>query len=138
MRSFIALSCVVASAAFVACSGSATVDSSSSGEALTLDDNHEFQRRPVRQVPKSDNPYTLFESLQVRPLALSPDGQLLFATNTPDNRLEIFRVNRRGLEPLGSVEVGLEPVAVAARSDDEVWVVNHLSDSVSIVDVGNG
>ena len=32
--------------------------------------------------------------------------------------------------------VGLEPVAVAARTNTEVWVVNHLSDSVSIVDVG--
>ncbi len=32
--------------------------------------------------------------------------------------------------------VGLEPVAVAARSDDEVWVVNHLSDSVSVVQLG--
>src|SRR6185369_11800024 len=37
----------------------------------------------------------------------------------------------------GSVAVGLEPVAVAVRSDDEVWVVNHLSDSVSVVDVNN-
>jgi YVTN family beta-propeller protein len=33
------------------------------------------------------------------------------------------------------VSVGLEPVAVAARTNGEVWVVNHLSDSVSIVDV---
>ncbi len=32
--------------------------------------------------------------------------------------------------------VGLEPVALAARTDTEVWVVNHLYDSVSIVDVG--
>jgi DNA-binding beta-propeller fold protein YncE len=76
--------------------------------------------------------------LQVRPLALSPSGRLLFAVNTPDNRLEIFKVKRHGLEPIGSVEVGLEPVAVAARSETEVWVVNHLSDSVSIVDVGDG
>ena len=37
-----------------------------------------------------------------------------------------------------SVPVGLEPVAVAARSDDEVWVVNHLSDSVSIVELDAG
>ena len=29
--------------------------------------------------------------------------------------------------------VGLEPVAVAARTNQEAWVVNHLSDSVSIV-----
>jgi YVTN family beta-propeller protein len=35
----------------------------------------------------------------------------------------------------GEVQVGLEPVAVAARTNDEVWVVNHLSDSVSIVDI---
>jgi hypothetical protein len=31
------------------------------------------------------------------------------------------------------VPVGLEPVALAVRSSREVWVVNHLSDSVSIV-----
>ena len=41
--------------------------------------------------------YVLFESGQVRPLALSPSGRLLFAVNTPDNRLEIFPVARRGL-----------------------------------------
>src|SRR5262249_48969760 len=35
----------------------------------------------------------------------------------------------------GTVPVGYEPVAVAARTDTEVWVVNHLSDSVSIVDL---
>ncbi|WP_254614410.1 hypothetical protein [Myxococcus sp. CA056] len=80
-------------------------------------------------------PFTLFESGQVRPLALSPDGRLLFAVNTPDNRLEIFRVGNSGLSHRGSVPVGLEPVAVAARTNDEVWVVNHLSDSVSIVRV---
>ncbi len=34
----------------------------------------------------------LFEGGQVRPLALSPSGNLLFAVNTPDARLEIFRV----------------------------------------------
>ncbi len=80
--------------------------------------------------------FTTFETGQVRPLALSPDGTRLFATNTPDNRLEIFSVSGAGLTHTGSVPVGLEPVAVAARSNSEVWVVNHLSDSVSIVDVG--
>jgi DNA-binding beta-propeller fold protein YncE len=80
----------------------------------------------------------LFESGQVRPLALSPDGSHLFAVNTPDNRLEIFRIRKHGLQHIDSVPVGLEPVAVAARSDTEVWVVNHLSDSVSIVHVHPG
>jgi DNA-binding beta-propeller fold protein YncE len=77
--------------------------------------------------------FTLFEAGQVRPLALSPDGRHLFATNTPDNRLELFRIEGHRLVHTGSVPVGLEPVAVAARSEREVWVVNHLSDSVSVV-----
>ncbi|MCE9575156.1 MAG: hypothetical protein K8W52_18535 [Deltaproteobacteria bacterium] len=80
-------------------------------------------------------PFTTFESGQVRPLAMSADGKWLFATNTPDNRLEIFRITAGGLEHRESVPVGLEPVAVAVRGNSEVWVVNHLSDSVSIVDV---
>ena len=81
------------------------------------------------------SPFTLFESGPVRPLALSPSGELLFAANTPDNCLEVFKVLPHGLQHRGSVPVGLEPVAVAAPSDDEVWVVNHLSDSVSIVKI---
>jgi len=83
-------------------------------------------------------PYVLFESGPVRPVALSPNGQTLFVCNIPDNRLEVFRVTRRGLTHRGSVPVGLEPVAVAARTDKEVWVVNHLSDSVSIVELRHG
>src|SRR5262245_24866784 len=81
--------------------------------------------------------FVTFESGQVRPLALSPDGTRLFATNTPDNRLEIFSVSGAGLTHIDSVPVGLEPLAVAARSNTEVWVVNHLSDSISIIDVGS-
>ncbi len=84
---------------------------------------------------QSESSFTLFESGQVRPLALSPDGAHLFAVNTPGNRLEIFRIYKRGLWHIDSFPVGLEPVAVAARSNTEVWVVNHLSDSISIVDV---
>jgi DNA-binding beta-propeller fold protein YncE len=78
-----------------------------------------------------------FETGHTRPLALSPDGNRLFAVNTPDNRLEIFDIDAGGgLTHAGSVPVGMEPVAVAARTDDEVWVVNHLSDDVSIVHLG--
>jgi DNA-binding beta-propeller fold protein YncE/mono/diheme cytochrome c family protein len=82
--------------------------------------------------------FTTFESGHVRPLAMSPDGTRLFAVNTPDDHLEIFSVTAGTgeLTHQASVAVGLEPVAVAARSSTEVWVVNHLSDSVSVVDVG--
>ncbi|ARN72870.1 putative Ig domain-containing protein [Oceanicoccus sagamiensis] len=82
--------------------------------------------------------FTAFESGPVRPMAFSPDKTRLFVTNTPDNRLEIFNVTASGLVAAGSIAVGMEPVAVAARTNNEVWVVNHLSDSVSIVDIAQG
>jgi YVTN family beta-propeller protein len=82
--------------------------------------------------------FVAFESGPVRPIALSPSGGRLFAVNTPDNALEVFTVSSAGISRTKSIAVGMEPVAVAARSDDEVWVVNHLSDSVSIVDVPSG
>ena len=83
--------------------------------------------------------YTLFESDQVRPMTMSADGTVLFAVNTPDNRLEAFTVEDNGLKlkPAGSVLAGIEPVAVAIAPDGKVWVVNHVSDSVSIVDAAD-
>ena len=47
--------------------------------------------------PPTVGAFTTFESGQVRPLALSPDGTRLFAVNTPDDRLEIFDVTAGGL-----------------------------------------
>ena len=82
--------------------------------------------------------FLAFESGPVRPIALSPDGTKLFVTNTPANRLDVFDVSSARITPSASIPVGLEPVAVAARTNDEVWVVNHLSDSVSIVDIPSG
>src|SRR6185295_8593668 len=81
--------------------------------------------------------FTTFESGHVRPIAMSPDGSRLFAVNTPDDYLEVFTVSAGdgSLTHEASIPVGLEPVAVAARTNTEVWVVNHLSDSVSIVDL---
>jgi DNA-binding beta-propeller fold protein YncE/mono/diheme cytochrome c family protein len=87
----------------------------------------------AREAARRDGSYTLFEAGPVRPLALAPGGRTLVACNVPDGRLEVFGVSGSGLRHRGSVSVGLEPVAVAFRSDAEAWVVNHLSDSVSVV-----
>jgi len=82
------------------------------------------------------DPFVAFESGQVRPLALAPNGTRLIAVNTPDNQIESYAIAADGtLTHTGSAPVGLEPVAVAARTDTEVWVANHLSDSISIVDL---
>jgi len=78
--------------------------------------------------------FITFESAAVRPLAISADGSRLFATNTPNSTLDIFALSDEGATLEQSVPVGLEPVSVALRGQ-EAWVVNHLSDSISIVDV---
>ena len=74
-----------------------------------------------------------FESGQVRPLAMSADHNTLFAVNTSNGTLEIFQIGGGNLAQTAHVPVGMEPVAVAVRSPTEVWVVNHLSRSISIV-----
>src|SRR4030095_12095777 len=82
--------------------------------------------------------FLAFESGPVRPLALTPDSTQLLVCNIPDNRLEIFAVSAGGsLTHLGSVPVGMEPVAVAARNNTEAWGVNQVSDSASVVDLAS-
>ena len=88
----------------------------------------------VMALPARAVDFIAFESGPVRPMAMSPDGSRLYVVNTPDARLEIFSIGAGGIAHRASVPVGLEPVAVAARGNGEAWVVNHLSDSVSIVD----
>ena len=85
--------------------------------------------------------YVNFETHQTRPLCLSPDGTRLFVVNNPDARLSVFDVsNPNDPAPvlLREIPVGLEPVSVNALSNDEVWVVNEVSDSVSVVSVTQG
>src|SRR5436309_16074706 len=82
-----------------------------------------------------------WETPHVSPLARTPSGATLLAVNTADNRLEVFDVsgaNASNPHWVRSVPVGLDPVSVRARSETEVWVVNHLSDSISVVDLSNG
>src|SRR5437867_10995345 len=74
-----------------------------------------------------------FESPQVHPLALTPDGTRLLAVNTPDHRLSVFQLGGEEPSLVSEIPVGLEPVSVAARSDREAWVTNWLSDAVSVV-----
>lgn len=73
----------------------------------------------------------IFESVPAKPLALSDDGSLLFVVNSQANCLEIYRTADHKLTLASSIEVGVDPVSVAVRSASEVWVVNHISDSVS-------
>ncbi|QDU67484.1 YncE family protein [Engelhardtia mirabilis] len=79
-----------------------------------------------------------WEHPHVHPLELTPSGVRLLAVNTADNRLEVFDASGGTLVPLWPIDVGVDPVSVRARNDTEAWVVNHVSDSISIVDLGTG
>lgn len=83
--------------------------------------------------PARAQTFVNWETPHVSPLTISPNGELLLAVNTADNRLEVFDIAGDLPAPLASIPVGLDPVSVRARTDAEVWVVNHISDSISIV-----
>ena len=80
-----------------------------------------------------------FESPPVHPIQVSADGSRLLAVHQADDRLLVYDL-AQSAEPTLEQEimVGLEPVTVRERTASEVWVVNHLSDSISIVDLSTG
>ncbi len=80
-----------------------------------------------------------FESPHVHPIDMTPDGHTLLVCHTADMRLSVFDLDGTSL-PARSIEipVGIEPVTVRARTNDEAWVVNHVSDDVSVVDLTTG
>lgn len=83
----------------------------------------------------TDGTFVNFETAPVHPIELSPDGHTLAVCNLPDARVEFFDVSADSPMALGSVKVGLDPTSVRFRSTNEVWVVNQLSDSVTVVDL---
>ncbi|MFQ5410884.1 MAG: YncE family protein [Phycisphaerae bacterium] len=92
------------------------------------------------QPPLANGPFVNFESPQVKPLAITPDGTTLYATNTPNNSLIVFSTTG-GMSINQEIPVGLDPISVAIQpntNNELVWVVNHLSDNVSVVDIPAG
>src|SRR4051812_30364312 len=83
-------------------------------------------------------PFKNFESPQIHPLAVTPDGTRLLAVNSPYGTLSVFQITSGSPVLTAEIPVGLEPVSVAARNEREAWVVNWLSDSVSLIDLTTG
>ena len=60
-------------------------------------------------------------------------GNLVFVVNTPADTVDVINVKTRQIET--RINVGVDPVSLAVRPDNkEVWVSNHVSDSVSVID----
>src|SRR5712691_4869041 len=93
-----------------------------------------FARQARPQGPSS---FVNWESPHVHPLDMTADGTRLLAVNTADARLLVYDLTAPSPALLGAVPVGIDPVSVRARGNDEAWVVNQISDSVSIVDLAS-
>ena len=60
-------------------------------------------------------------------------GDYVYVTNTPAHAVEVLDAQTG--KPARTIQVGIEPVSIAIRPDGkEIWVSNHISDSVSVID----
>ena len=65
------------------------------------------------------------------PIALHQNR--LFVANTPSDTVDV--INTKTRKVVRRISVGVDPVSISVRPDGkEVWVANHISDSVSIID----
>jgi DNA-binding beta-propeller fold protein YncE len=72
-------------------------------------------------------------------MRLSSDGTRLFAVNTANNSLSVFNVSTAASPTLlVEIPVGLGPVSVNPLSNDVAWVVNQVSNSISVISVSKG
>ena len=78
-----------------------------------------------------------FENPHCHPIDLSPDGNTLATCNTAANRVDLWDVSSGTPVFLSAVPVGYDPITVRWRTNTELWAVNHISDSISILDPVN-
>ncbi|MBN00388.1 MAG: hypothetical protein CMJ77_14810 [Planctomycetaceae bacterium] len=72
-----------------------------------------------------------FVSPHVEPIAVH--GNFVFVANTPSDTLDVIDVDTKLV--VKRIHVGIDPVSVVVRPDGkEIWVANHISDSVSVID----
>ena len=72
-----------------------------------------------------------FVSPHASPIAVN--NNLVFVANTPSDTVDVIDSQTRDV--IARVDVGVDPVSIASRPDGkEVWVSNHISDSVSVID----
>src|SRR5450755_1310209 len=93
------------------------------------------------QVPPAA--FVNFEGAQTNPIRISADGSRLFAVNTPAGTVSVFNLAQPSNPVLlTEIPVGIEPVSVNINpnvvGNDEAWVVNQISNSVSVISVSKG
>jgi YVTN family beta-propeller protein len=89
---------------------------------------------PLLLKPVVAGDFVNFEVPTVHPLDLSPDGRMLAVCHTADNRVLLYSMTSGTPVASAALSVGLDPVSVRWRTATELWVANHTSDSISVVD----
>ena len=85
----------------------------------------------LRQFEPTQIGHPSFVSPHASPIAIN--NNLVFVTNTPADTVDVIDPQTRDV--IARVDVGVDPVSIAMRPDGkEVWVSNHISDSISVID----
>ncbi|MEO1525315.1 MAG: ankyrin repeat domain-containing protein [Planctomycetota bacterium] len=75
--------------------------------------------------------HPFFASPHSNPIAIC--GNHVFVVNTPADTVDV--IDRQTRELFQRIAVGVDPCSIAVRPDGkEIWVSNHVSDSVSVID----
>jgi YVTN family beta-propeller protein len=98
----------------------------------------EISAAPYTPAQASDGPrrplevgHPTFASPHASPIAVS--GDTVFVVNTPADTVDVIDAETRKV--ITRINSGIDPVSIAVRPDGkEVWVSNHVSDSVSVID----
>lgn len=72
-----------------------------------------------------------FASPHASPIAMA--GGYVYVVNTPADTVDVIDLKTQRVAE--RISVGIDPVSIAVRPDGkEVWVANHVSDSVNVID----
>lgn len=76
-----------------------------------------------------------FVSPHANPITVN--GELVFVVNTPADTVDVIDAKTKKIKT--RINVGVDPVSIGVRPDGkEVWISNHVSDSVSVIDTNSG
>ena len=107
----------------------------SNAAAQDESDDDSVEQKPSHgwQLPLSDDTGRItFSSPHVNPIVAT--DTYVYVVNTPDNTLDV--ILKETYEIVVRINVGIDPVGLALRpGSDEIWVANHISDSISVVNI---
>lgn len=96
------------------------------------DPAHHGAMASLEDSERGDSGHPLFMSPHFNPIAIHQG--VVFVTNTAADTLDVIDAVSRKI--VRRIPVGIDPSGAAIRPDGrELWVTNHVSDSVSIIDI---